>query len=533
MFQAPSLFVTLPHTKYDWDYIGYLDKDVGQAHRNGVIALTRGKMLGGTSSINYEVYMRGKPGDYDDWNKIAPGWNWNNVLHYFKKLEGMTDPTVFHDPKNAYLHSKKGPVLITKPQSLQNPQSNSYFIKQDEIYLNALQEIGIQKVLENNGPEIVGGSTLHYNIANGRRFSTAEAYLIPNKDRTNLYITKYARAIKVLIDPNENRAYGVKVLLKNGKTIKVYAKKEVIVSAGSVDTPKLLMLSGIGPREELEKFHIDTIADLPVGKNLQEHQVVLIVYTGERGLQTAVQNLLTIKELDTFPLPNQCAFFTLNNTGYCYKSKPQFQLFNFHLAAGSSPLLKIFCTDELNFNDQYCSSLARVNDDRELDITTLVLLHPESRGQVTLQSQNPYDDPIIKYGFYSDRRDENTMVEGLKYLTRLVKTSHYRKVGGTIPKLNVTGCEGLQWGTDKYWHCYARNAVTSFLHLVGTCSMGPHGVVDEKLRVHGVKNLRVVDASIMPLIPSANTNVPTMMIGERASDLIKMDHLNRFHYTRD
>lgn len=532
MFQAPSLYVTLPHTQYDWDYIGHLAEDVGQAHRKQVIALTRGKMLGGTSSINYQVYMRGKPGDYDDWNKTAPGWGWENVLPYFKKLEGMTDPTVLNNPKNAYLHSANGPVLVSRPQSLEEPQSNQYFIKKNEIFLNSLQEIGIQKVLESNGPEIVGGSTVHFNFANGRRYSTAEAYLVPTRDRPNLYITKHAKVTKLLIDPTEIDAYGVKVHLKNGKTIHLYADKEIIVSAGSIDSPKLLMLSGIGPRKILEKLYINTIADLPVGKNLQEHQVVPIVFAGQRGLQTAVNNLLAVKELDVNPFPVQNAFFTLNNTDCIYKAKPQFQLFNAHVGAAASPVLKIFCTDEVNYNEQFCSSLAKANANRELDLSFLVVLHPESRGQVTLQSRNPNDDPIIEYRFYSDIRDEFSMVEGIKYLARLVKTSYFRKVRGTVAKLSVTGCEGIPWGTDKYWHCYVRNAVTSFLHLVGTCSMGANGVVDEKLRVHGVKSLRVIDASVMPLIPSANTNVPTMMIGERASDLIKQDYLKHIYYEK-
>lgn len=505
----PSLFPSLHQTKYDWNYPAYFDEGTGQAHPNRTLSMTRGKMLGGSSSINYEVYVRGVPIDYDSWNQI--GWDWHTVLYYFKKLEGMTDPTVFH-PRNAHLHSSKGPVLVSRLKQ------NNYIQAANENYLRSLEEIGVRRILESNGPDIVGATTVHSTFANGRRSSTAEAYLRPNKNRPNLFVTKFARAIKVLIDGN--RAYGVKVVTKEG-IIDVYAEKEVIVSAGAIDTPKLLMLSGIGPFEELNGLNIDTIVDLPVGKNMQDHKLALVMLTG-RGLETSFHNLQSLEELDAIPVPIQTGFFNVDYGN----SQPQLQIFNAHIAAGAFPLLMHGCKTVLSLDDRFCYSLALPNVQREVDITMVVLMHPKSRGFVTLRSKDPDDNPIIHLGYFRDKHDEIVLAKGVKYITRLINTSHFRKVNGKVVRFDVKGCEGIKWGTDKYWRCYVRNAGTTIFHPVGTCAMGKDGVVDERLRVHGVESLRVVDASIMPRIPSANTNAPTMMIGERASDLIKSDHFN-------
>ncbi|XP_045504818.1 glucose dehydrogenase [FAD, quinone]-like [Colias croceus] len=523
---VPSLFAILAQTKYDWNYKGYLDPGVGQSHPGGYIPITRGKMLGGSSSNNYEIYARGVPEDFEEWAKVAPGWNWDSALYYYKKLEGMTDPSVLENPRNAYLHSTTGPVAVSRPDS------NLYFQKVDEIVLNSFQELGVKRVLENNGPDIFGIARPHFTFANGRRSSTAEAYLRPAKDRSNLYVTKFARVIKVLIDPQTSRAYGVRVILNSGEIVNVNAIKEVIVSAGSIDTPKLLMLSGVGPQEVLEKFDINVIADLPVGKNLQDHSITPIAFTGRKGLGTAVQNVLVATELDAYPTPIQCGFFKLNQSysnDYQYRydyerEKPQFQIFNIHMGATLSLGVYHGCTTITNYDAGICGPLSKANINREIDHTLLVHLHPLSRGQVSLRSSNPLDDPLIEMGYFRNPLDIYKAVEGIKYMARLADTTFYREVGGEIIKFDVKGCEGLVWGSDEYWQCYVVNTVSSLLHPVGTCRMGPGGVVDERLKVYNINGLRVVDASIMPEISSGNTNAPTMMIGEKAADIIKEDY---------
>ncbi|CAH2087869.1 unnamed protein product [Euphydryas editha] len=516
----PSMFAFLARTEYDWDYIAQLDEKIGQSHPGGKIFMSRGKMLGGSSSSNYEIYARGVPDDYNKWNEIAPGWDWNTVLHYFKKLERMTDPSVFTNPYNAELHSTSGPVAISRPDT------NNYFTKVNNIVLNSYAEIGIKTVLENNGPEILGASLPHFTFANGRRSSTAEAYLRPTKDRPNLFVTKFARATKVLIDPLTNRAFGVRVTLNSHETIDVYANIEVILSAGTIDTPKLLMLSGIGPPEVLLPLGINVISDLPVGKNLQDHNLTPVVFTGKKGFQTAIQNLLIPTELDSYPTPIQCGFIQVNSSSnYNERKRPNIQIFNIRVGATAAPAILFGCRSVANYDEEYCYSMSKSNIYREIDVTSIVLLHPLSRGQVKLRSSDPNIAPIIELGYFRNRDDINVVVEALKYMHRLTKTSFYRSVGSQVVKLDIKGCEGLEYGTDVYWRCYVVNSVTSILHPVGTCAMGPDGVVDERLRVHGIKGLRIVDASIMPLIPSGNTNIPTIMIGEKAADMIKEDYL--------
>ncbi|XP_073954575.1 ecdysone oxidase-like [Choristoneura fumiferana] len=515
---SPSLFATLAHTKYDWAYKASLDQGVGSGHPNRTVFMTRGKMLGGSSSNNYEIYSRGVPEDYNGWDRIAPGWEWDTALHYFKKLERMSDATVMK--LNPYLHSIEGPVAISRPDP------NIYFAAANDRILESLEEIGVKRLHENNGPEIFGASTPHFTFADGRRSSTAEAYLIPNKNRPNLHIAKFSRVTKVLVDPNMHHSYGVEVTTKSGRTMNVFASLEVVLSAGTIDTPKILMLSGIGPKEEMLKLNIEVIADLPVGKNLHDHMLIPIVFQGQRGLQSTAQNLATITELDSFPVPIQCGFFKLNTSSpnHIVENKPQFQIFNVHIGASVSPLIEIGCRTITNYAASFCASIGDANIYNEIDFTQLILLHPKSRGQVKLRSKNPFDDPVIELGYYRNKNDLDVVVEGVKFIIRLAKTTYFRKVGGRVARLNVKECRGLKWGSDNYWRCYAKNVPTSLLHPVGTCAMGPQGVVDETLKVHGISGLRVVDASIMPTIPSGNTNIPTIMIGERAADLIKANY---------
>ncbi|VVC97603.1 unnamed protein product [Leptidea sinapis] len=520
---APSLFSTLAHTEYDWDYKAHLDPGVGKSHPGGILYATRGKMLGGCSSNNYELYLRGVPEDYDEWNEVAPGWGWNSVFKYFKKFERMTDPIVLNNPKNAYLHSAYGPLAVSRPRS------NTYFETMDEKMLKSFEELGIKRVLENNGPEKYGASTPHFTFAKGRRSSTAEAYLRSNRDRPNLFIAKYSRAIKILINHQTSRAYGIRVRRESGEIIEVNAKIEVVLSAGSIDTPKLLMLSGIGPVEILSKVGVEVIANLPVGKNLQDHKIFPIAISGRKGFRSVLQNLLITTQLDSFPTPIQSGFFKLNSSFYhpqnVYdENRPQFQFFNMLIGATASLGIFYGCRTITNFDNRYCHSLSKANLGQELDLLSLVLLHPLSRGQVKIKSADPMDDPIIELGYFRHALDLHRVAQGLKFISQLSKTLYFKRMGGEIIKLDIPECNHFKFPSEEYWSCYALNTVTTLLHFSGTCAMGPKGVVNERLKVHNIDGLRIVDASIMPKIPSGNTNAPTMMIGEKAADIIKEDY---------
>ena len=477
-------------------------------------------MLGGCSSTNYLIYSRGVPEDYESWNRIAPGWDWDTVLPYFEKSEGMTDTKLFEYPRNADLHSADGPVKISRPVTL---ESTAVI---DDIRLDSYEEMGIPRVLEINGPEIVGAARPHFTFYDGRRSSTAEAYLRPAKDRSNLKVATYSTVTKVLIDPESLRAYGVRVTTSDKKTIHVYADKEVIISAGTINSPKILLQSGIGPVEELSKFGIETLVDLPVGKNFHDHQLIQLIYQGQSGFLSAIQNILAAPQLDTLPVPVQSGHFRVNsNYSDLSELQPHFQFFNTYVGAGGSAAIVLACKTIVNFGNELCYSQGAANVYNEIDNVMVVLLHPSSRGQVSLKSADPLDDPIIDLGYFRDPNDLKVTVEGVKFMNTLINTTYFRNVEGSIVRFSGTGCEDLEWGSDEYWECFVKNTVTSILHGVGTCSMGPTGVVDERLRVHNVAGLRVVDASIIPLIPSGNTNAPVMMVGEKAADMIKADHL--------
>ncbi|CAK1542548.1 unnamed protein product [Leptosia nina] len=518
---APGLFQLLPGTEYDWNYKGHLDPGIGLSHPGGFLRIVRGKMLGGTSSINYEIYSRGVPEDYDRWNVVAPGWSWKSVLPYFKKLEGMRDSSVFKDSKNAELHSSRGPVAVSR-------SLHKEFEKTDNIMLKSFQEIGVKTVLENNGPENYGISRPHFTFYNGRRSSTAEAYLKPAQYRENFYLTKYARAIKVHIDPHTLRAYGVRVMLGKKMIINVYAKNEIILAAGSIDTPKLLLLSGVGPKETLKKFNITIEADLPVGKNLQDHAGFPITFAGQTNYD--ISNSFSLPPIETYPTPLQNGFITVDSAVFHEfrkygDSRPQLQVVNSHKGAVASIDTGLgSCNIIENYDDEYCLSLSKSNLFREIYSISMLLLHPLSKGEVTIRSTNPIDKPLIKMGYLRHPYDILVAKEGIKFLTNLVNTTYYRQVGGEIVKVKVKGCENLTWGSDAYWECYVVNIIGTFMHPVGTCRMGQEGVVDERLRVHGIYGLRIVDASIMPEIISGNPNIPVMMIGEKAADIIKEDY---------
>lgn len=522
LFQVPSLFVTLTGTEYDWNYKALLDKGIGNGRTEHNLHYQRGKVLGGSSSVNYLVYSRGVPQDYDDWSLVAPGWSWSEVLYYFKKFEGMTDPSVF-TPENEFLHSAEGPVLVSRPAD------DPVAAKVNNIMLTSYREMGIPSVLESNGPDIYGATRPHYIFANGRRSSTAEAYLRNTKNRRpNMLIAKYSTAIKLLIERDNQdgslQAYGVEVLLNNGKKVNVLAKKEVIVSTGTINTPKLLMLSGIGPQEELKRVGIPTIVDLPVGKNMQDHIFAPMTFTGKAGLISALNNLAVPTHLDAFPVPFLSTYFKLNSVPTRYfDNRPQFQTFNLYVGAAASLLLKFGCKG-YGYNTRICLSLAKVNLYREIFQTTQILLHPLSRGSVTLKSSNPLDHPHVESGYLRERQDLENLREGVKFMKGLENTTYFRQHGGQFVLQDVPECNGIYYNSDEYWNCYIKNLVASMLHAVGTCRMGPNGVVNERLKVHGIGRLRIADASIMPEIPSGNTNAPTMMIGEKAADMIKEDH---------
>ncbi|XP_068632075.1 ecdysone oxidase-like [Battus philenor] len=501
----------LKRSRYDWNFTTVNDHFSSQALRDGSQRQPRGKMLGGSGSLNDMVYARGFPVDYDEWESIAGGeWNWDKVLPYFKKTERLTDERIINDPELTKYHGANGEIEVTG--------TNESTITTDR-FLEAFKELGFKHVQDMTNPETIGVGRFSHTINNGKRHSSLTALLNKEVQRSNLFVLKEAQVTKVLFE--NNTAIGVVVALDGDQDnlYQYYAKREVILSSGTFNTPKLLILSGIGPKEHLQELGIDVVLDLPVGENLHDHVMVLTYLAADNGTcppDDQNKHLDAIRYLyDRSGALSRTTDFGVYISLDGSSKVPDFAIYPTCMAIRSG--FYDGCTNVLNFNENICEKLVAENEDNELLSLAIVHLKPKSRGAVRLMSTDSSEDPLILSGTFSDLDDLEGFPQTMEIAHQIKETTYFKSKNARIVDLEIEECIGLV-GSDKN-KCVAKTSAMSAWHSVGTAAMG--SVVDGQLRVMGLDGLRVVDASVIPKIIRGNSNAPVVMIAERAVDFIK------------
>jgi len=485
--KIPGGYAKLHKSEVDW---GFWSEP--QEQLNGRrLYLPRGKTLGGSSSTNAMAYVRGNRKDYDHWGELGnKGWDYNSLLPYFKKSEHNEN---FQDE----FHGQNGPMNITFLKKQRTPFGNAF--------VKACEEVGIPRTGDYNGKSQLGASLLQFSMKNGFRHSTASAFLKPIISRPNLEVRTHAQVSKILIKNDE--AEGVEYFTKKGKE-KVYATKEVILSAGSFQSPQLLMLSGIGDPNELEYVGIETKRVLPgVGKNLQDHLFFPCTAASKQQnglnhelsifnqLLGTIQILTTRKGALTAGPLEATAFFDTREG-----NEVDFQLHFVPLQTGEDYSLDFYDIDTFPRRDGFTILPS--------------LIQPKSFGFLKLQSNDPRATPLIQPNFLSHPDDWKTMIRGTRKTLDVLRSDAF----GPYRERILSPLDESEEGIIQH----IKKSVETIYHPVGTCKMGQDemAVVDDNLRVHGIGKLRVIDASIMPRIISGNTNAASIMIGEKGADLI-------------
>ncbi len=475
---VPVAFGGLFKTALDWDY-----SSAPEPLCNGRrIYLPRGRTLGGCSSCNAMIYMRGNRVDYDEWEELGnAGWGYDGILPYFRRAED-------NERGASEYHGVGGPLAVSDGRS-RNVMMPAF--------LEAAQGAGLAPNDDFNGAEQDGVGLHQVTQRDGRRCSAATGYLRPAMGRPNLTVETWVQVHRLLVEGG--RATGV-TGRRLGETLEFRASREVILAGGAYNSPQLLMLSGIGPAEALSRLQIPVVADLPgVGRNLQDHPLCGAVWTTSEpvSLLTAAtaENLQAFVESGTGPLTSNIA-----EAGGFHRTQPGMPAPDIQLLA--APVM-------------YLDEGLTAPPDHGFTIVTCIL-KPDSRGEVALASADPTAKPVIRHNYFTEPSDMRSMSDGIRLLM---------EIGGR-PELHRY-CESPYQVPDSLSDqdvraFLARCTLTNY-HPAGTCRMGsdPGAVVSSELRVHGVDGLRVVDASIMPTIVRGNTNAPTIAIAEKAADLIR------------
>ncbi|KAI7815416.1 glucose dehydrogenase, partial [Rhyzopertha dominica] len=493
IYEIPGTMILLLATDHNWGYVSTPQNNSCQAMRGRSCTEARGRALGGTSSINGVFYGRGHPAVYDVWEELGnTGWSYSDLLHYFVAQEHSQI-----DGDSGY-HGENGPLNVAyqKLPSVLQP-----------LFFEGLEELGLEQV-DYNGKQQIGYSAPQNTILDGKRVSSYKAFLAPVMDRPNLNVVTNALVTKLLLDGNDT--VGVE-FVKAGKKYSVNVDKEVILSAGAFNTPQLLMLSGIGPKEELERLEIDEVADLPVGKGLLDHAGYIPMFFSTNYTETTplllylVQALLGVGHFTSIGA-EVVAFIRTNDS--LPEGVPDIELLLI------PPLLSGAVQNTIAFNtgDELANFIGSINLRTTIQFY-VGLMYSRSSGNLTLSSKNPTDFPLINSNQLSDPADVEALYNGFQFVMNLTQTEAFRSINATYIDPNLSACAEYERLSKDYWYCHLRQAGMSYLHPGGSAKMGPDNdtsaVVTPELKVRGIGKLRVVDASEVGLAQTEATDFGT------------------------
>ncbi|XP_072397271.1 glucose dehydrogenase [FAD, quinone]-like [Diabrotica undecimpunctata] len=505
----PRFSNALKQTDMNWGYLTTPQKTCCQGMNNNQCTYPRGKVIGGSTTINGAIYSRGSPSDYNHWAAMGNwGWSYSQILYYFKKSEYVALKSYdvgYHGTNGVlYVNQTAPPSIVAK------------------YYIDANKEKHLKEI-DYNGRRQIGVSRIQFNQKDYKHQNAEHAFLDNIKSRSNLKIVLNAGVNKIIL--KNKKATGVTFVL-NGTIYKATANKEVILSAGAINSPQLLLLSGVGPRSDLEKLNISVLNDLPaVGRNMQDHPLFGNLYF-RTNLSAPV---LSLKENLALYLEGKTPFTNGNglenlafiNSDHITTGEVNIEYLTF------APPLGVPAKNLVNYQDDVAKVFSNYNASTDLGIS-MSLMKPLSKGKVTLQSNDIIDFPLIDINYFSDKngKDLDTMYKGIKYLLSLANTKAFKSINATFISQQPR-CEHLRNSDREYWYCALRNMAVTEFHPVGTTRMGiskRNSVVNTNCIVHEYTNFRVVDAGVIPEITTGHMMAPVYMIAEKISDEIKNTH---------
>ncbi|XP_068623930.1 glucose dehydrogenase [FAD, quinone]-like [Battus philenor] len=495
--EVPAFLFLNQNLENDWNYKVKPDGNSCLGIKNGSCIWSKGKGMGGSSSINAMIYIRGHPKDFVSWGK---GWEYKNLIPYFEKQE-------------KYFNISENYEVV----------NNEWY----QIIRNAWTELDYTHY-DYNHEALIGTKLAKLLIRDGKRVNTAKEYL--RRANKNLHIMKNTYVEKILID-SAKKAYGIKIRNINGVVFNIMATKEVILSAGSIATPQILMLSGIGPKTHLAEKDISHILDLPVGQNLQDHLIVPLFLKTSKDTQAPSKTI--ILSILQYMLSRSGALSNIGITDFVgfintlnSSDQPDIQFHHMNYPKVDRISLKRYL-EGVGYNDDIVKNIENLNNEHNLLGIYPTLLHPKSKGSITLSDKKGKSQPEITTNYLNHPDDVEALINAIKYVRKLEKTDTFKNLGLEIVDIKLKGCTTYNYDTEPYWHCYISHMGMTIFHPVGTAKMGADetSVVDHDLLVRSTKNLRVVDASIMPTMPGANVLAATLAIAQKAVDIIKMKYL--------